>query len=311
MNEATTTTSVNIIEENEKTQRWLVITAFATVYLLWGSTYIGIRIAIETIPPFWMAGWRQFLAGAILYGILWVKGEPAPKWMHLRDAAIVGAFLLLVQNGVLTWVEEKIPSGLCALIVAATPFWMILMNRILVRGSRLTIPILLGLVLGFAGVAIIVFAKDSAGRNIVDPFGAVILVLATISWAAGSSYSRMARTPKNPLQSTALQLMSGGTMLLATSVIRGEPASFHISAVSHSSAVAFVYLCLFGSLVGYTAYAWLLKASTIAKVSTTAFVNPLVAVVLGSVIGHETMSPAILVAGALIIGAVMLIVRKK
>jgi len=296
---------------NAKAPLWLVIAAFAMVYFVWGSTYVSIRIAVETIPPFFMAGWRQFLAGAILYFILWQKGEPAPRLSHVRDAAVVGAMLLLVQNGTLTWVEQKTPSAIAALIVAATPFWMILLNRVLVRGSRLTIPLLSGLVLGFAGVGVIVFTKDHAGKNLVDPLGAMLLLVASIFWAGGSSYSRHARTPKNPLQATALQLMSGGAFLLVASVVFGEPASFHFAAVSRHSAIAFVYLTLIGSLVGYTAYAWLLKASTIARVSTIAFVNPLVAVVLGSIIAHEAISPGVIVAGVLIIGAVMLITWKK
>ena len=296
---------------NGKPPKWLVLAAFAAVYLIWGSTYLGIRIAIETIPPFLMAGCRFLFAGVILYLILRLKGEPSPRPAHWRDAAVVGALLLLLQNAVLTWVEQKTPTALAALVVAATPFWMILLNRLLVRGTRLTLPVLCGLVLGFTGVVMIIVSRDRTGRSLVDPLGAALLFMGSLSWAAGSAYSLRARTPRNQLQATAMQMITGGALILLVSVGVGEPATFHFSNISRASGLAFGYLCVFGSLVGYTAYVWLLKVSTTARVSTYAFVNPLVAVVLGSTLAHEPISPGIILAGTLIIGAVMLITWSK
>lgn len=311
MNPQTATTNVSVPVAQEKPPQWLVITAFAAVYLIWGSTYLGIRIAIETLPPFLMAGSRFLCAGVVLYAILRLKGEPAPRLAHWRDAAIVGALLLLFQNAVLTWVEQKTPSALAALVVAATPFWMILLNRLLVRGTRLTLPVLAGLVVGFSGVALIVASKDSDGKRLVDPLNTFLLFAGSLSWAAGSVYTLRARMPRNSLLATAMQMITGGALILLVSAGRGEAAAFQFSRVSAASGIAFVYLCIFGSLVGYTAYAWLLKVSTTARVATYAFVNPLVAVILGGVIAHEAISPWIALAGALIIGAVMLITWKK
>jgi drug/metabolite transporter (DMT)-like permease len=296
---------------NAKPPLWLVLTAFGAVYLIWGSTYLCIRIAIETIPPFLMAGSRSLAAGAVLYGIIRLGGSQAPRLVHWRDATIVGALLLLLQNAVLTWVEQKTPSALAALVVAATPFWMILFNRLLVRGTRLAPHVIAGLVIGFAGVGMIVASRDHTGKCVIDPLNASLLFAGSVSWAAGSAYSLRARTPQNPLQATAMQMIAGGALILLVSAVRGETASFHFSSLSRASGLAFMYLCVFGSLVGYTAYVWLLKVSTTARVSTYAFVNPLVAVILGSTLAHEAIMPGIVLAGVLIIGAVMLITWKK
>ncbi|HWB60487.1 MAG TPA: EamA family transporter [Chthoniobacteraceae bacterium] len=290
---------------------WLVLAAFAAVYLIWGSTFLSIRFAIQTIPPLLMAGGRYFTAGVILYGIMWLRGEPAPRLVHWRDATVAGTLFLLLQNAVLSWVEQKTPSALSALVVAATPFWMILLNRLLVPGVRLTLPLLAGLVLGFAGVVVIVMGKNRDGTILVDPLHAGLLFGGSICWAYGTIYSRSARKPANSLQATAMQMIAGGALILVTSAFFGEPGSFHFSNVSKVSWTAFAYLVVFGSLVGYSAYVWLLEVSTIARVSTSAFVNPLVAVILGSTIAHEAISPGIILGGALIIGAVMLITWKQ
>ncbi len=291
---------------------WLVLAAYAAVYIIWGSTYLSIRIAIQTIPPFLMAGTRYLTAGAVLYVIMRLKGEPAPRPAHWRDATIVGALFLLLQNAVLTWVEQKTPSALASLVVAATPFWMILLNRLLVRGTRLTVPLLAGLVFGFAGVAVIVLGRNRDGTTLVDPLHAGLLFAGSLCWAYGTIYSRHSRTPKNALQATAMQMIAGGALILLASVAFGEPATFHVSASEPLIvAGAWIYLGVFGSLIGYSAYVWLLKVSTIARVSTSAFVNPLVAVILGSTLAHEAISPGIVLAGGLIIGAVMLITWSK
>lgn len=298
-------------EPEAKPPQWLVLAAFAAVYVIWGSTYLGIRVAIETMPPFLMAGSRYFVAGTILYVVMRLCGVPAPCKGHWRDATVTGALFLLLQNAVLTWVEQKTSSALAALVVAATPFWMILLNRLLVRGTRLTVPLLAGLVLGFTGVAVIVLGRNRDGTTLVDPLHAGLLFAGSLCWAYGTIYSRHARMPRNTLLATAMQMIAGGLLILLASVLFGEPASFHFSNVSRASWLAFGYLCIFGSLVGYSAYVWLLKVSTIARVSTSAFVNPLVAVILGGTLAHEAISPGIVLAGALIIGAVMLITWKK
>lgn len=294
-----------------KPPQWMVLLAFGAIYLLWGSTYLGIRIAIETIPPFLMAGSRYLTAGLVLYAIVWMTGERAPKPVHWRNTAVVGILLLLLQNAVITWVELKTPSGLTALVVAATPFWTILIEWMFVSGTRLKMSLILGMLLGFAGVGVIVFAKNEGGSNVIDPLHLGLIVAGSIFWSVGVIYSRQSRMPANALQGCAMQMISGGAIILLFSFVSGDAARFRFGAVSHASWMAFAYLAVFGSLVGYSAYMWLLKVSTVAKVSTTAFVNPLVAVILGATVAREPFSPGILLAAVLIIGAVMLITWKR
>jgi drug/metabolite transporter (DMT)-like permease len=289
---------------------WLVILAFAAVYLIWGSTYLGIRLAIETLPPLLMAGARFTIAGFILYVIVRLTGAPRPCREHWRDATIIGVLLLLAGNGGVTWAEKRVPTNITALIVAGTPLWMIVVDWLRPNGRRPHSLVFGGLLLGFAGVALIVASRDHAGGTLVDPVGATVLLLSSFCWACGSVFSRHVRQPVSALLGIAMQMIVGGGVLLLVGAAMGEVGRFDPHAVSASSLWAFLYLTSFGSLIGFTAYVWLLRVSTPARVSTYAYVNPLIAVVLGYVFLHEPLPGGALIAGLLILAAVALITVK-
>lgn len=286
---------------------WLVIAAFAAVYLIWGSTYLGIHVAVETIPPFFMAGSRFVIAGAVLYVAMRASGAPRPELVHWRTALITGALLLVIGNGALSWVQQFTPTNISAMMIAATPLWMNLVDWWRPGGRRPQRRTVAGLILGFIGVALIVLSRDPGGHRVLLPLGAAVLLLAPFSWAIGSIYSRHAPQCSTSLLNIAMQMLAGGVLMLLVGLVRGEQHGFALSQISASSAWAFLYLTTIGSLVGFTAYAWLLQVSTPAKVSTYAYVNPLIAVLLGSIVLKESLPTITLLAGSLILAAVVTI----
>jgi drug/metabolite transporter (DMT)-like permease len=284
-----------------------VIAAFAAVYVIWGSTYLAIRIAIETLPPFLMAGVRFALAGVLLYTWTRLHGARRPERKHWITASIVGALLLMGGNGAVVWAEQIVPSGIAALLVAAVPCWMVLIDWMRAKGRKPTRSVVMGLVLGLAGIALLVGPSTLAGAARVDPTGAAVLMVGSFCWATGSIYSRYGSVPEVPLMATGMQMCVGGGCLLAAAAITGEFAEFEFEAVSAGSLFALLYLLVFGSIIGYTAYVWLLRVSTPARVSTYAYVNPIVAVALGSVFGKEPLTGRMLIAAAVIVAGVALI----
>jgi drug/metabolite transporter (DMT)-like permease len=288
----------------------LVIAAFAAVYIIWGSTYLGMAIAIQSIPPLLMAGGRAVIAGFLLYGVMRMRGEARPEPIHWLNAAIVGGMLLAGGNGGVSWAQQFVPSGLAALVVAAVPLWMILIDWLRPGGSRPQALVFAGLALGFAGVAFIVLGRDHAGQRIIAPIGAVVLLGATISWSIGSVWSRHLRKPGSALLSVAMQMIAGGILLLVAGAVAGEIPRFHLSSITRASALAFAYLTFIGSLVGFTAYVWLLQVSTPARVSTYAYVNPLIAVLLGRIVLKEPLPHSVVLAGAFVLVGVVLITTR-
>ena len=285
-----------------------VIAAFAAVYLIWGSTYLGIRFAIETIPPHLMAGARFLLAGAVLYAWLRWRGAPKPTVRNWRASAIVGGFLLLGGNGAVVWAETRVPSGLTALLVAMVPIWMLVLEmHPQLGGRRPRAAVVAGIVLGLAGLVVLVAPGKLAGR--VDLLGAGVLVLGCLSWAFGSLHSRVAELPKSGFLAAAMEMLCGGALLLLFGLATGQAGQLSVAAMSTRSLVALAYLVVFGSLVGFTAYIWLLGATTPARVSTYAYVNPVVAVLLGWSLANEPMTLRTMLAAAVIIGAVVVIIR--
>jgi drug/metabolite transporter (DMT)-like permease len=285
----------------------LVIAAFAAVYLFWGATYLGIRIAVTSIPPFLMAGSRFVIAGSILYAWMRCHGAPRPEPAHWRSAAIIGALLLLVGNGGVAWAQQSVPTSVTALVLAATPLWMILVEWLRPLGNRPHRLVFLGLVLGFCGVALIVLGRDAHGHRVLNPAAALVLLAAPVAWSIGSIFSRHARQTETALLNVAMQMISGGALMLGASFAFGEIRGFQIAEVTRASWMAFGYLTIAGSLIGFTSYVWLLQVSTPARVSTYAFVNPLIAVMLGRCFLHEPLPKAVLLAGSLILGAVLAI----
>ena len=301
------TGSVAVPERRVPPPPWLVVSAFAAVYMIWGSTYFGIHLAIQSIPPFLMGGARFLAAGLLLYAVMRARGEPGPEPVHWRDATIIGGLLLLVGNGGVSWAQQTVPSGIAALMVGATPLWMNLIDWIRPSGERPRAAVFGGIALGFLGVVLLVSSKDRLGNSVVEPWGGAVLLLAPLCWAAGSVFSRHACKPVAALQAIAMQMIAGGVLLLLTGVLTGEPGRFDPGRVTLSSMLAFGYLTVMGSLVGFTAYVWLLQVSTPARVSTYAFVNPFIAVLLGWLFLSEPISSGVIVAGGLIIAAVALI----
>jgi drug/metabolite transporter (DMT)-like permease len=291
--------------------RSLVLAAFAAVYLIWGSTYLGIRFAIETVPPFLMGAGRFLVAGLLMLVCLRFQGHRMPGWNHWRNAIVVGALLLGVGNGGVNWAEQKVPSGITALLIAVTPLWFALFDWLRPGGTRPYAQTIAGILVGFAGMILLVRSRDSFTGQTVDLGGALALLIASIAWASGSLYARYTPKPESPFMAGALQMIAGGFVLLLVGIAAGEPARFDWQAISFRSGAAFVYLTIIGSLVGFTAYSWLLKVSTPARVSTYAYVNPVIAVFLGWALAGERLTGPMLLAAAIIVFGVVIITTRR
>jgi drug/metabolite transporter (DMT)-like permease len=285
-----------------------LVVAFAAVYVLWGSTYLGIRFGVETIPPFLMAGVRHFTAGILLFGWLRLRGTPLPERRHWGPAAAIGGLMLLGGNGLVSWAEQRVPSGLAALIVACVPIWMTVLDGIQHRRRPHGV-VLLGLAAGLAGLAFLVAPGKFAGGAHVDLLGAGALLTASFLWATGSLYARTAKLPASTLMATAMEMIAGGAILFGASALLGEWPGFSLAAVSSRSLFALLYLIVAGSLLGFTAYIFLLGATTPARVSTYAYVNPVVAVFLGWALAGEGVTARTVIAALAIVGSVAVIIR--
>lgn len=283
--------------------RLKLISAFASVYLVWGSTYLAIRLAIDTIPPLLMAGIRFIIAGSIMY--LWgrLRTNERPTRAHWKSTAIVGLMLLLVGNGGLSWSEKLIPSGIAALLVAVSPLWFILIDW-MQGGARPTAGVFIGLALGTLGIAILVDPADLVGGGEVSILGASVLLMSSVCWAFGSFYSRRAKLPSSPALANGMEMLVGGVALLAVGVLTGEAADLHFSAITNKSLFAVAYLVVFGSIIGFSSYIWLFHNTTPTRASTYAYVNPIVAVIIGWSVGGEQLPTRVFLAAALIIAAV-------
>jgi drug/metabolite transporter (DMT)-like permease len=265
---------------------------------------LAIHVAIDTIPPFVMAGLRFLVAGAVLYAVARLLGAPKPERGEWRPAAIVGLFLLLGGNGGVVLAQKTVPSGLASLLVAGVAIWMALFEALRRGGKWPSLPVTAGLAGGLGGVALLFFPWGS-----VETVGAVALVAATMSWALGSIYARGARLPKSPFVATAVEMMAGGAGLILLAGVTGQWGRFDPKAVTAASIAAWAYLAVFGSIVAFTAYVWLLTVRPPSMVATYAYVNPVVAVALGSIFLHETVTPRMIVAAAAILGSVAVITK--
>lgn len=290
-----------------------LVAAFGAVYLIWGSTYLAIRLAIDTLPALTMAGVRFVIAGTLLYG--WARwrgarqGVSRPSAIHWRSAVILGGLMLLGGNGGVTWAEQRVPTGLVALLIGSVPLWMAVLEMARRGGSRPGGRTALGLLLGFGGVAWLVGPATWSGGPGVDLLGAGAVLVGALAWAAGSLYSRQAPLPAAMFMGTAMEMLAGGVLLLLAGGLMGEWQRLDLAAVSPRSLLAVAYLVVFGSIVAFTAYLWLLRNTTPARVSTYAYVNPLVAVFLGWAVLGEMLTAQILLAAMVILAGVVLITR--
>lgn len=282
---------------------WL---ALGTVYLVWGSTYLAIAVAVRTLPPFLMSSARFLLAGAVLYAWSRRRGTPAPTPRHWVAAAGVGFALLLVGNGGIAWAEQRVESGVAALLVATTPLWLALLDRVFF-GVRLSLRALAGIGAGLVGVAFLV-----GGGGTIDLLGSIVILSASLAWAAGSLGARHPSNPVQPSLAAGMQMLSAGALLLIAGLASGELGRVHVDQISGASMAAFVYLVVVGSLITYTAYTWLLRSpAPAALVGTYAYVNPIVAVVLGALVLSEPFGVRTVLAGIAITVAVALSVEKR
>jgi drug/metabolite transporter (DMT)-like permease len=283
---------------------WL---ALGTIYIVWGSTYLGIKYAIDTIPPFLMGSLRFLVAGGVLYLLAIRNGDTrgdrvgARQWMA---ALLIGGALLVGGNGGVFLAEQYAPTGVVALLVATAPLWMAIIDRV-VFGRRLPVLVIVGLLIGFGGVA---FLIGSPGAGHINLFGAALALAAPVCWASGSVFTRHVRLPKRPLVAAGMEMLWAGLVFAIASVATGELGRLHWQHVSTTSIVALLYLIVLGSLVGFSAYVWLLRSAPLSLVSTYAYVNPVVAVILGGIFLGEAITARLVIAGGIIVLAVALIV---
>ncbi|HSR20642.1 MAG TPA: EamA family transporter [Anaerolineales bacterium] len=288
-----------------RTKIWL---ALVTLYIIWGSTYLAIRFAVETIPPFLMAGARCLISGAVLYGWRMAVHDPKPTRAQWRSAIVVGLFLLLGGNGLVSWAEQHVASGIAALVVASIPLWMVLVDALRRTGTRPDWTITLGLLIGFGGIAVLVSSSTSlSSRDGLDPAGLAALLLAALLWSYGSLHARDADMPQSSILGTGIEMLGGAAGLFVVGTLAGEWPQVHLESISLGSVLALVYLIVFGSLVAFVAYSWLLRNAPISLVSTYAYVNPVVAIFLGVWLGSEVITPRILISALVIIGSVVII----
>jgi drug/metabolite transporter (DMT)-like permease len=291
-----------------------MIAAFAAVYVIWGSTYLAIKYAIETIPTFLMAGVRFTIAGAILFAVArFSRGYERPKLVHWRTSLIVGTLLLTIGNGGVVLAEHYISSSLAALLVATVPFWIVLLSWMFMGKGRPNSKVILGLLVGFLGVWLLISGQvtgaGSGGPN--QLFGAIVIMISTLAWAAGSLYGTRAPVVKSAILGSGMQMLAGGAVLLIIGTVTGEWSQVNVAAMSFNSLFALGYLIVFGAIVAFTAYSWLLKNASPTAVTTYAYVNPGVAVLLGWAIAGESLTGQMLLGAAIIVGSVALITLQK
>ena len=278
----------------------LVIVAFACIYVIWGSTYLAIRYAVESFPPLFVASFRHFIAGALLFGWCWHRGLRPVRQQWLASI-VLGVLFFLIGHGTLHWAQQSLPSGMAALLVATEPIFVAIILMITGR-ARITLPVAIGVLLGLAGVALIFGADVRTGRS--EMLNSVVVLIGTVSWSIGMVYSRSARLHPDSHMAAGMSLLSGAVLLFLGGTVTGEIASFHVTAVSMKSLLALAYLAIAGSLVAYSAYFWLLNRFSPTLVSTHTYVNPLVALALGWAIGGEVLAPRVVVGGLIVLAAI-------
>ncbi len=283
-----------------------VVLSFLAIYLIWGSTYLAIRYAVETIPPLYTAGFRHLCAGSLLLTWSLLKGM-RPTWPQIRASVVIGFFFFLLGHGSLHWAERVVPSGLAALLIAVEPIYVFVLSSAAARTWKLNGMLLAGILMGLFGVGILVRGSETQGHALT--LGSMVILLGAFAWSVGIIYSRRSHLSGNPLLLSALSLLAGAVMLLIAGTIGGEARGFSIFQVSHRSWFALGYLIVFGSVVAFTSYNWLLEHYSPTLVATHTYVNPVVAVFLGWAYGGEALTMRVAVAAALVVMAVVLVDR--
>jgi len=277
------------MQDTSHRSTWKTFSAFAIIYFVWGSTFLAIRIGVHEVPPLLLAAMRFFIAGLVLYGWMLAHGERSPsarQWLSIFSIAFL---IFVVDYGLLFWAEQRVPSGIAAVVLATIPVFMALSEIIFLRTQRLTIRLGLALLVGICGVAVLVSRSVSLGSSPIDPAGAVALLIAAVSWSFASALTRKLPLPQSKVMNSGAQMLAGGTMLFLAAALFGEFREFHLQSVSRAAWLSLLYLIVAGSIVGFTAYLWLLHHESPTKVGTYAYVNPVVAVIVGYFFGGESL----------------------
>jgi len=286
---------------------WKTLAAFAIIYFVWGSTFLAIRIGVHEVPPFLFAAMRFFLAGLVLYGWMRARGERPPTPRQWSSAFLLATFIFVFDYGLLFWAEQRVPSGPAAVMLAMIPAFMAISEIVFLRTQKLTLRLSLALLLGIAGVAALMNRSLNLGSAPIDPRGALALIIAAISWSIAAALTRRLQLPEAKAMSSGSQMLAGGLLLGIASTVLGEFRDFHFSAVSRGAWLALAYLIVAGSIVAFTAYVWLIHHESPTKVGTYAYVNPLVAVLIGYFVGGEPLGARTVLGTLLILISVIVI----
>jgi drug/metabolite transporter (DMT)-like permease len=292
---------------NSKPETWKVLLAFAIIYFVWGSTFLAIRIGVSEVPPFLLAGMRFLIAGLLLYGWMRVTKTPSPTLRQWGGASMLAVLIFVLDYGLLFWAEKRVPSGIAAVMMATIPVFMVISEILILRTQRLKPRLAIALLIGIAGVAVLVSRTASFGDAPIDTAGALALIVAAISWSIASALSRKLELPTAKAMSSAAQMLAGGVLLTLTSGALGEFRGFHIETVTRGAWLALAYLIFAGSILAFTAYVWLIHHESPTRVGTYAYVNPVVAVALGYFLGNEEIGPRVMIGAALVLVSVIVI----
>jgi drug/metabolite transporter (DMT)-like permease len=295
------------MEETSKPRAWKVLLAFAIIYLVWGSTFLAIRVGVREVPPFLLAGMRFLVAGLVLYGWMRAKGTRSPTLREWGAASLLAVLIFVLDYGLLFWVEKRVPSGIAAVMMATIPVFMAISEILVLRTQRLTARLASALLVGIGGVAVLVSRSAAFGEAPIDTAGACVLIVSSISWSVASALTRKLPLPAAKAMSSGAQMLAGGIFLTLTAALLGEFRGFHVTAVSRAAWLALAYLIVAGSIVAFTAYVWLIHHESPTKVGTYAYVNPVVAVLLGYLLGGEAIGPRTILGTALVLVSVVVI----
>jgi drug/metabolite transporter (DMT)-like permease len=295
------------MEHAARPPSWKILLAFAIIYFVWGSTFLAIRVGVHEVPPFLLAALRFFVAGLALYGWMRLKGTPSPSRREWAGASFLGTLIFVIDYGCVFWAEQRVPSGIAAVVLATIPVFITLLEIIFLRTQRLTVRLCLALLVGIFGVAVLVNHSFSLGEVPINRAGAIALLVASFTWSVATILTRRLPLPASKPMSAAAQMLSGGAQLFVLTAVSGEFAGFRIQTVSRNAWFALVYLIVAGSIVGFTAYVWLLHYESPTKVGTYAYVNPVVAVILGYFLGGEAVGLRTLLGTLLVLVSVVTI----
>ena len=293
--------------EEMKPQTWKVVLAFAIIYFVWGSTFLAIRVGVHEVPPFLLAGIRFLIAGAVLYGWMLMRGTPSPGLRQWGSATLLAVLIFVLDYGLLFWAEKRVPSGIAAVMMATIPVFMTLSEMWILRTQRMTLRLGLALLVGIGGVAVLVSREGRFGETPIDSAGACALLVAAISWSVASALTQKLPLPPAKAMSSGAQMLAGGVLLTLTAGALGEFRGFHFSQVSGGAWLALAYLIVAGSMLGFTAYVWLIHHESPTRVGTYAYVNPAVAVVLGYFLGGETLGRRTILGTVLVLVSVVVL----